>query len=1307
MLTGGLFAQYFRNITATWAIDPNNFCDPGQKIVRFSSNTDGTYGRPLCDFETWQYNGTDYYFNTSNNLGIGITNPTATLHLSGTLRMDLPGPEQDGAILRSDVNGNLSWYISTLCVPTWAGVNNYCHGLQSLQLNTTGQDNLGLGYRSLRQNTIWSYNSALGSYALWSNTSGNYNAGYGYTSLVNTTGTGNSAYGASSLYNVTTGNYNTAIGYLAGNGITTGSRNIVIGQNATVPNPAGSDQISIGNMIYGTWGKIGIGTNTPSEKLDVAGNIFLSQPNATIQFNAWGPSISVPTGNTLTLGTSGLERMRIDNNGNVGIGTNAPQKKLHVVADGITDEVARFWTNGNPYLSLYRWATRNAYWWTDASNNMILMNERNAATYIGASGSYMITAHPNGNVGIGTTTPLADLEIRREGTDSSLLFHDPSDAWYSMGIDVSDARKFKINYGSGVGNYTHFTMTSIWNVGIWTSTPWAKLEVVGDSKLGDVFGWVSGGTRAIWKFDNTYPNHGIFYTEGTPDALSFSPSGNGTLNPDMIVRWTNVGIGTNNPQDRLDVAGNIRSSIYYDRDDTNYFMNPDDVSVIKDIRIAGANAGSGRVLTSDSIGRATWLNLPSTLPGWIAGNTLYHNGTSWVASSNIFNNNGNVGIGITTPGTKLDVNGSIRTNNQLISSIPTWTSPLIVWSTTLVNNLNVQYLNGQQWSYYAPINSPSLSGDPRSITPALGDNDTSIATTAFVKSQGYLTGANESDPQVGVNTTNYLSKWNGSALVTSTIFDNGNIGIGTSSPSAKLTIVWWPADPLQLSDGTRSFRVWPSVGVAWGFQIYDNQATAVRMRIDNSGNIGIGTTTPGARLDVNGSIISNWYIRAGNNLYTDANYGFGLVGLYDPNRYQWVFAMGDSYKLAANGGSPGNLYGIAWTHENVWGQSKPWLSHQALFMMNWVTYTAIGNGIWTNGNVQSLWNIQAAWSPVPSNWYNLQAWSVGVSTAYAYDSFCTGNASSNCQWANGVILWRANNAAYTNFPNSGDSFISGNLGIGTNTPGAKLEVAWSTLANNHIVKAWNGNGFCFWGDCNNFTISMSDSALYRYGPVTDYSIKTQMDASVPGRWFTWGRAGVAPVAALNATSGNFQTAGSVTASSLNVGSVRISGGSPWAGKVLTSDATGNASWEANAAAGYRVEDFISKWNQSTWTCRTLDLTNECSTADGCLIRINQTHETTDEVRTIWFELIVENDTHSNNNWGWKRGYIINSIGNANAFNSSSPSGLAELSNWWWWVTNYSPASWCFWWDTLWANPYTYTFRFHPNVSARVLIKRWL
>jgi hypothetical protein len=40
----------------------------------------------------------------------------------------------------------------------------------------------------------------------------------------------------------------------------------------------------------------------------------------------------------------------------------------------------------------------------------------------------------------------------------------------------------------------------------------------------------------------------------------------------------------------------------------------------------------------------------------------------------------------------------------------------------------------------APLASPVFTGDPQAPTPATADNDTSIATTAFVKAQGYVTG---------------------------------------------------------------------------------------------------------------------------------------------------------------------------------------------------------------------------------------------------------------------------------------------------------------------------------------------------------------------------------------------------------------------------------------------------------------------------------------------------------------------------------------------------------------------------------------
>ncbi|MFH1053292.1 MAG: hypothetical protein V1740_02630 [Candidatus Woesearchaeota archaeon] len=134
----------------------------------------------------------------------------------------------------------------------------------------------------------------------------------------------------------------------------------------------------------------------------------------------------------------------------------------------------------------------------------------------------------------------------------------------------------------------------------------------------------------------------------------------------------------------------------------------------------------------------------------------------------------------------------------------------------------------------------------------------------------------ETDPQVGVNTLNYVSKWDGSALVKGSIFDNGYAGIGTTTPDA----------PLQISGGTTMNSGWgrtltlthtypvvvfegtgASAGIGYdysnGMKFFlnatSNNVTSVspKMTILNSGDVGIGTSYPGAKLDVAGDIRVN------------------------------------------------------------------------------------------------------------------------------------------------------------------------------------------------------------------------------------------------------------------------------------------------------------------------------------------------------------------------------------------------------------------------------------------------------------------
>ena len=101
-----------------------------------------------------------------------------------------------------------------------------------------------------------------------------------------------------------------------------------------------------------------------------------------------------------------------------------------------------------------------------------------------------------------------------------------------------------------------------------------------------------------------------------------------------------------------------------------------------------------------------------------------------------------------------------------------------------------------------------------------------------------------------------------------TLNSAGNVGIGTTAPSEELHIsASVPKIQIQDSDGTNQYgQLYHSAGttviqarnnVTDGtivFQKYDGTTTDETMRIDSSGNVGIGTASPAAPLDVVGAI---------------------------------------------------------------------------------------------------------------------------------------------------------------------------------------------------------------------------------------------------------------------------------------------------------------------------------------------------------------------------------------------------------------------------------------------------------------------
>jgi len=127
---------------------------------------------------------------------------------------------------------------------------------------------------------------------------------------------------------------------------------------------------------------------------------------------------------------------------------------------------------------------------------------------------------------------------------------------------------------------------------------------------------------------------------------------------------------------------------------------------------------------------------------------------------------------------------------------------------------------------------------------------------------------------------------------------------------------------------------------------------AVNMGLDSDNVFRIGgwSASPNRlQLDMSGNMTVAGHVRAGTNVYTDANYGYGLIGLYSSTRFQGVFSMGAAYLLAADGTTPGNLYGLAWSYPSAGGQAANLSSHGLLVMQNGVTMAAISTNIWISG----------------------------------------------------------------------------------------------------------------------------------------------------------------------------------------------------------------------------------------------------------------------------------------------------------------------------------------------------------------------
>jgi Chaperone of endosialidase len=111
----------------------------------------------------------------------------------------------------------------------------------------------------------------------------------------------------------------------------------------------------------------------------------------------------------------------------------------------------------------------------------------------------------------------------------------------------------------------------------------------------------------------------------------------------------------------------------------------------------------------------------------------------------------------------------------------------------------------------------------------------------------------------------------------------GNVGIGTASPDFKLDVEASDAalrinatganqvSRLLLTSATRDWRIGNDPNFANQLFIFDGTASAVRMAFDTSGNVGIGTMAPAARLHTTGSVRFAGVTSCSSGIVSNAN----------------------------------------------------------------------------------------------------------------------------------------------------------------------------------------------------------------------------------------------------------------------------------------------------------------------------------------------------------------------------------------------------------------------------------------------------
>ncbi|MFA5877415.1 MAG: immunoglobulin-like domain-containing protein [Candidatus Paceibacterota bacterium] len=826
--------------------------------------------------------------NTSGYYNTAIGNSALALNTTGSQSVAIG---QSALAANTTGSNNAIGYFALSSCTTGCGSNN-AFGNTTLQSLTTGQDNTAFGNSSQFRGTTAGANASFGYASLYTNKTGTDNIAFGNDSLryINNAtssvaiGSGaiagvsgdlatlqnNVAIGYRAGYTMGTGaNNNILIGYQAGNAITTGASNILIGYDIDAQSGTGSNQLSLGNLIFGTGidgtgttvssGNIGIGTTTPLSKLQVSTSgadafaldlLTGSSHDTGIRIGrgsgANGAGIQMVTGTKDYLGfyvngsalpaINTTAQLVLTEDGNVGIGTTTPIQKLAVTS--ASEQVALFRNSGG-------------------ADSLILFQDTATGSnfpYIGSFGNNLAFGNYGSaaaNFGIGSTTPYAKLSVTGAGSTTGVNFQTTNSS-----------------------NSPLFTILDSGNVGIGTTTP-ASTELLSIAK--DQNNTTSlqianydTGSAALAQLKLSTDSGGGQIAAGSasnatwPDAFvvrSFSTTSNGlrlitgagniSLEPagNTIITSGNVGIGTTTPAAKLDILGSSGDQL----------------------RLRTAGSEYYRLGRNSSTGLMEFYGSQTGYTGYVFDGV---DGERMRITSA-----GYVGIGTTTPGSLLTVGGSAL---FAASAAPTLTvkgyssgsADVFVDTATNYGGFGYKSAGVEQW--YIGNNATGgddiafMLGASRTVgmflnqSGNLGIGTVSPADRLSVAvPTGTIEIANFSKTQTANDTGTLLALWGGSSGDTV----RGYLGFAHTGSGADTSFTGELADALNIrSEGA--------------FQLGTN-GNNIRLTVASGGNVGIGEAVPGSKLSVSGgaTIGATYDTTAAptNGLLVEGNVGIGTT----------------------------------------------------------------------------------------------------------------------------------------------------------------------------------------------------------------------------------------------------------------------------------------------------------------------------------------------------------------------------------------------------------------------------------------------